>query len=157
MGLAELAFVPLMNPDSRVIRSLETLASWLKTHAPALGMPLAGPVAATEVARAEQLLRAPLPADYLTFLNRHDGQRLVPFVLIFGSSELLCLDLDPLPGGTPGQVIWISMKDGRRRVVASSFAVLLERLTEALRSVETVVQEEVELPEHLFDQLVGSG
>jgi cell wall assembly regulator SMI1 len=201
-------------PDSRLVRILDDVNTWLAAHAPALGNPFSGPVEPAELARAEQALGGPLPADYRAFLGRHDGQRLVPaganwrlspfvrhmellplkfalrehqsmvedwgdegpgdivargpvrplykhtrwlpVVLLHGSSQYLCIDLDPAPGGTPGQVIWLADDDEQRRVVAPSFTAFLEALRDALKSPDTTLEkEELELPDDLFDRLLG--
>lgn len=46
----------------------------------------------------------------------------VPFVLLGGSSDFHCVDLDPADGGTPGQIIAVSHEITPRTVVAKDLA-----------------------------------
>lgn len=57
----------------------------------------------------------------------------IPFVLIGGSTDHFCLDLDPAPGGTVGQVIHASPKDDRRRVLAPDVPAFLDLLASMVR------------------------
>jgi len=54
--------------------------------------------------------------------------RWIPITLIYGSTHHHCIDLDPAPGGTVGQIIEMGMKDDQRIVVAGSFREFLEKL-----------------------------
>jgi cell wall assembly regulator SMI1 len=63
---------------------------------------------------------------------QYKSARWFPISVIAGSSTHHCLDLDPAPGGTVGQIIRVSMKDDERPIVARSFAELLWLIAEAL-------------------------
>jgi len=52
----------------------------------------------------------------------------IPFTVIGGSTWHHCLDLDPAPGGAPGQIIEIVDDEPLRRVVAPGFRAFLEDL-----------------------------
>jgi len=58
----------------------------------------------------------------------------VPFALIGGASEYHCLDMNPADSGALGQVIFVSMKDTERRVLAPSLAEYLERFASTLEA-----------------------
>ena len=51
-----------------------------------------------------------------------------------GSGNHLCLDLDPAPGGTPGQVITMWHDDARRKIVAASFSLWLAHFADQLEA-----------------------
>jgi cell wall assembly regulator SMI1 len=51
-----------------------------------------------------------------------------------GGGDHLCIDLDPAPGGRPGQVIYFSHEEGPMVVVAESWRAYLERYAAALES-----------------------
>ena len=50
--------------------------------------------------------------------------------------DFLCLDLDPAPGGTRGQIIEYVVDDGGRPLIANGFADLLSKYFEAAQSGE---------------------
>ncbi len=60
----------------------------------------------------------------------------VPFVLLGGSSDFHCLDLDPADGGTRGQVIAVSHEVTRRTIVATDLRAYLTRYAEAIADGE---------------------
>jgi cell wall assembly regulator SMI1 len=54
----------------------------------------------------------------------------IPITVVNGFAWHHCIDLDPAPGGTFGQIIEMGRRDARRIVVADSFTDLLTRLAE---------------------------
>jgi cell wall assembly regulator SMI1 len=77
-----------------------------------------------------------------------------PFMTLYGASHCLCLDLDPTPGGTPGQVIYGSPKDDVRRVIAPTFGAFLRRFVDAIAAMlPRIPPEWVELPEDFAGRL----
>jgi len=68
--------------------------------------------------------------------------RWIPVTVIAGSTWHHCVDLDPAPGGTSGQVIEIADDDSARRVVAPSFRAFLERVAADLESGRYAVDDE---------------
>jgi cell wall assembly regulator SMI1 len=59
-----------------------------------------------------------------------------------GSGDHLCLDLDPAPGGTVGQVISMWHDDGRREMMYANFTAWLEHVLHGLESGEIVFDQE---------------
>ena len=57
----------------------------------------------------------------------------IPFILIGGETRHFCIDLDPGPGGTVGQVIHATPKWDERRVIAPDVHAFLERIAAAIR------------------------
>ncbi len=53
-----------------------------------------------------------------------------------GHGDYLCLDLDPTPAGSKGQIISVSHESGRRKLVGSSFDNWLAELLEKLNDNE---------------------
>ena len=51
-----------------------------------------------------------------------------------GSGNHYCVDLDPAPGGTIGQIIWFEHDAGPIRVVASGFTAWLEQYASDLEA-----------------------
>ncbi len=193
---------------------MDALDRWLKTHAPDLRRSFADPIREDALREAEQRIGRSLPPDYVAFLRRHDGQRLVqdsgdgagslapifqaftllsmsyaeaeweamrswdanalpiesvgpvrplhihdawfPITVVLGTSQHHCLDLDPAPEGSVGQVIVVSRDDGLRRVVAPSFGAFVERLGTSLdRSVVGVTEAGIELADDVLGWLLG--
>ena len=58
----------------------------------------------------------------------------IPFVLIGGETRHFCIDLDPAPGGSVGQVIHATPKGEERRVVAPDVEAFLEVIASAIRA-----------------------
>jgi cell wall assembly regulator SMI1 len=70
------------------------------------------------------------------------SRRWIPFGLLYGSTDFLCLDLDPAADGALGQVIHASPKRGPLRVVSQSYTSFREWLTQAVRDdieLETIL------------------
>lgn len=57
----------------------------------------------------------------------------IPFVLIGGATDHLCIDLDPAAGGNVGQVIHASPKDDRRTTVARDIDAFIDLLASIVR------------------------
>ena len=78
-----------------------------------------------------------------------------PITCVFGASQYHCLDLDPAPGGTAGQVIFISDDDENRRVVAPSFAAFLARIAATVTAPDVEASDEgIDLPDEVFESLL---
>ena len=60
--------------------------------------------------------------------------RWIPFAAN-GMGDCLCLDLDPAPGGTVGQVIRVLNDDERRECLAASFEQWLDRMVKDLAGI----------------------
>lgn len=198
---------------------MDALDRWLETHAPQLYRSFAAPVPQAVLSETEVLIRRRLPADYVAFAKRHDGQRFMPgvvhgtgtlapifqafdilsvdyaesewrsmrdwgsetgshrssievagpvralhthdawwpFTMVHGSSAHHCIDLDPAPGGTVGQVIVVAKDDDRRAVIAASFGAFIERLAASLTdSVVQITEGGIELSDDALDWLLGN-
>ncbi|MFO0696507.1 MAG: SMI1/KNR4 family protein [Polyangiales bacterium] len=59
-----------------------------------------------------------------------------------GGRDYVCLDLDPAPGGTPGQAILLHVDDDARGLLAKSFSDLLALYLEQLEEGEIDFEEE---------------
>lgn len=66
------------------------------------------------------------------------SSRWIPFGLLYGSTDFLCLDLDPGAGGAIGQVIHASPKLGPTRVVAASY-------TEFRRWLDRAIDDDIDV------------
>jgi cell wall assembly regulator SMI1 len=55
-----------------------------------------------------------------------------PFAILYGASLLHCVDTAPAKGGSVGQVIFVNLEDGERRVIAPSLSAYLERFAASL-------------------------
>jgi cell wall assembly regulator SMI1 len=78
---------------------MDALDRWLESHAPQLSRSFGDPVSAAVLSETEALIGRTLPADYVAFARRHDGQRFLPGAVhgtgtlapIFQAFELLAV------------------------------------------------------------------
>lgn len=71
--------------------------------------------------------------------------RWIPFTVIAGSTWHHCVDLDPAPGGNPGQVIEIIDDDSKRAVIAPGYRAFLEQIARDLEAGKYTLDEEGKL------------
>lgn len=77
-----------------VDRVWSDIEAWLDANAPKAKAVLRPPASASDVARVERLVGAPLPSDLRALLALHDGQRIPPFVsTVAGFMLLPCADV----------------------------------------------------------------
>lgn len=165
---------PLKTPDDFSVKELwKKLENYLEQHSPHILVDLNPPAPETEIANLEEDLGFSLPADFVTCLKLHNGQKgnadwlfdgeeflsiksialkwralrtvrergdfdefvpnstqqvrhswwlpkWVPFTSN-GMGDFTCLDLDPGPHGTQGQIICFFHDLGDRNVLAPNF------------------------------------
>ncbi|HEY1067083.1 MAG TPA: SMI1/KNR4 family protein [Pirellulales bacterium] len=72
----------------------------------------------------------------------HWSTRWLPLT-VNGTGDCYCVDLDPAPGGSPGQIIWFSHETGPLGVVANSFGEWLTQYADDLEAGRYVFSPEV--------------